>query len=531
MIGCIKTYESKHPWAFWIVYYCIFLLFVGIFSFGYAELNIALHPTEVNSARYLLSTLIQSQSSLIAIVITLTLVAVQITVSTYSSRAAGIFLKSPHMYLIFLIYVISIGFEIIALQMVTTNEGAVSTNLEYMISYSIWLTIFLALALIPYLKNTVDGLNPEKIALELTKKLDKDVLISQKLTETNLDSIFDIIHTAIKRLDLAVVKQCFESLTQKITECISSENTPSENFKIVHTYSQHLFRCTQLALNVRDEDLILEILENFQKVLDKSIKLCDDNSTNDLIEALDRIHSICIDNDFRKPLEEILIILYQISEDTTNDEGTYETNPDKPLKLSNANLTLCIEKIGKGALDKTSEWQKTDPYFQIFNNSVDTLKKISKYAILKKNFLTIDHSIPRIYSIGNHAFDINHIDDAGYCASVILGIWEYAIDSDLDLLLCPIWSYFDLVIKMKDYYFTHHPSSHFCYDEKIMIIGIKSQKKGFAHSANYVTYTLIPELKRIDSNGFNLTLQEFIRTISEDDTKIIMELIKKTAKN
>jgi hypothetical protein len=530
MIEKIKTYESKNPWIFWSIYYFIFLIFVGIFSFGYAELNIALHPTDVNSARYLLSTLIQSQASIIAIVITLTLVAVQITVSTYSSRAAGIFLKSPHLYLIFLIYVFSMGFETLALQMITTNEGAVSTDLEYMISYSIWLTIFLALALIPYLKNTIDGLNPEKIAMELTKKLDKNVVISQKLTDTNLDSIFDIIHTGIKRLDLAVVKQCLESLTQKISEYASSKSPQPENFKIFHTYSRHLYRCAQLAINVRDEDLLLVILANFQIILEDTIKLHDDNSTNDIIETLDQIHVICIDNDFRKSLLEILSILYQISNNTTDDESTFSTKPNAPLKLANASMTLCIEKIGKGALDKSSEWQKSDPYFKIFDNSVEDLKKISKYAVSKKNFLTISHSIPRICSIENHAFKINHIDDAGYCVSVILGIWEYAIDSDWDLLLCPIWDCMYLSIKMKDYYFTHHSTNYFNYDNTLMRIGIKSQKKGLSHSANYVTYTLIPELKRIDPIGFDLMLKEFIKTIDEEDKNIILDIIMRTNK-
>lgn len=92
----------EHPWFFWIAFFLLLisaaLFFAYTFQFSFHEDN----------ARYLISALIQSQAAIISIVITLTLVAIQITASHYTSRLIDIFKEYPLMWLLLLFFLISI---------------------------------------------------------------------------------------------------------------------------------------------------------------------------------------------------------------------------------------------------------------------------------------------------------------------------------------------------------------------------------------------------------------------------------------
>jgi uncharacterized membrane protein len=78
----------------------VFYVAIGYPALGFSN-------TDINSARYLLSAIIQSEASIIAIVISLTLVAMQLVASSYSPRVARIFSSGSQMYIILLFYVAS----------------------------------------------------------------------------------------------------------------------------------------------------------------------------------------------------------------------------------------------------------------------------------------------------------------------------------------------------------------------------------------------------------------------------------------
>ncbi len=72
-------------------------------------------PIDSNSARTLLSTLASSQVSIIAIVIALTLVAIQIVAEAYSLRAVEVFRWDGNFWIILFIYIISIIYDVLLL--------------------------------------------------------------------------------------------------------------------------------------------------------------------------------------------------------------------------------------------------------------------------------------------------------------------------------------------------------------------------------------------------------------------------------
>lgn len=96
---------------------------------------LGLSDTNVNSARYLLSSLIQAEAAIIAIVISLTLVAMQMVATSYSPRVIRIFSSGNQMYVILQFYIISIALSAIFLQMLQGETGPISPFHEYLVSF------------------------------------------------------------------------------------------------------------------------------------------------------------------------------------------------------------------------------------------------------------------------------------------------------------------------------------------------------------------------------------------------------------
>jgi uncharacterized membrane protein len=122
----------------------------------------ALSETNPDSARYLLSTLVQSEAAIIAIVVTLSLVAVQVAASSYSSRVIEIFKKMPSLWMLIFIYISAMIQGLHVLKLIEASKGN-TIGLENDILLSYYLGIFAFLALIPYIWNTLGLLNVNSI--------------------------------------------------------------------------------------------------------------------------------------------------------------------------------------------------------------------------------------------------------------------------------------------------------------------------------------------------------------------------------
>ena len=111
--------ESSFIWAKRIIIYFIVMvvsLFLSSTILRISEffLNINIDGIDIDNARYMLSSLIQSEAAIIAIVITLTLVAVQQTSTLYSTRLIDIFKsKNPDFWILIIIYLGSITYQLI----------------------------------------------------------------------------------------------------------------------------------------------------------------------------------------------------------------------------------------------------------------------------------------------------------------------------------------------------------------------------------------------------------------------------------
>ncbi len=270
----VRDWESRHLWAArWLkrifVYGFLLLLFSLAFYLNFSHLN--LFHTDVDSARYMLSALVQSQAAIVAIVISLTLIAVQLTASAYSPRVIDIFKKNLDMWILLACYGISIFYGLLVLKLVEGAEGElvsqsaiwsvgrVSISFESYVSIAYWLGAFTFVVLIPYMRNIMDLLKPESIINRLTIEITKDNLLNSK--EDSIQPVMDIVHGSIMKYDIETTRVGLKAVTDRIIKVIDSDG----EVKISDRFCDHLHRVSRFAASRADDESTSEVIENLEK--------------------------------------------------------------------------------------------------------------------------------------------------------------------------------------------------------------------------------------------------------------------------
>ena len=262
-------FESRHLWIARLIVYSTCLAVVVLVCFSLFRYFNLFH-TDADSARYMLSALVQSQAAIVAIVITLTLIAVQLTASAYSPRVVDIFKKNPDMWILLGCYGVSIFYGFIVLKLVKETEGGavsqsviwslgcVSISFEFFVSMAYWLGAFTFVALFPYLWNIIGLLKSENIINRLATEITKDKIINPK--EDPVQPIVDIIHGSIMKYDLETTRVGLKAVTNQVIEIIDSKKEE----EISKRFCAHLERVGGLAISREDAESTIEVSKNLE---------------------------------------------------------------------------------------------------------------------------------------------------------------------------------------------------------------------------------------------------------------------------
>ena len=109
-----KRIREHLSWLFFSIFWAVIIAALLVIYFSPCNL----FGGSADSARYLLSALAQSQAAIVAIVVTLTLVAVQLVSQTYSPRVMDLFFKGWPFWTLLLIYGISTMYDVVLLNMI-----------------------------------------------------------------------------------------------------------------------------------------------------------------------------------------------------------------------------------------------------------------------------------------------------------------------------------------------------------------------------------------------------------------------------
>jgi len=178
-------------------------------------------PYSTDNSRYLLSALAQSQAAIIAIVVSLTLIAIQLSSQTYTPRVIDLFLRNKFFWFIFLSYIISIIYDLAVLNVLPPNDNPTVLVFGYVLNSSYLIASASIFALITfslltlYIKYSIKILKPENIVRGLIENLKPHKIEEYCKGTAKLDPftpIRDICKRAIEINDEATLISCAKSL-------------------------------------------------------------------------------------------------------------------------------------------------------------------------------------------------------------------------------------------------------------------------------------------------------------------------------
>lgn len=259
---------------YFILFLVIYITFKSIFTYlGY------LH-TDVDSARYMLSALVQSEVAIVAIVITLSLVAVQLVASSYSARVIDVFKKTPDLWILIGIYGVAIFYSLGVLKLV---EKDTLSKLENSISFSYYLGIFAFVALTPYTLSILNLLKPSTIIKMLAGRITRQNILThieewKKSDEKNpIQPIIDIVCGSLMRYDYETARDGLATIRD-----LAIDTFKNESFLIF----SHLTWVGKVALSRKDEYAFEEVITCISLIGVESMEQKLEDATRDAVVHL-----------------------------------------------------------------------------------------------------------------------------------------------------------------------------------------------------------------------------------------------------
>lgn len=244
----------------YLIYLVVVIIIMGVnFSF------IGIYP---DSARYMLSALVQCEAAIIAVVVSLSLVAIQFASTSWSARIIDTFLKkTPEFWLLIIFYIIAIVYGLYVIGSIKGNDSAISKDVEFGISLSFRLGILAFLALIPYAWTILISLKPSKVIDSLSQNISMDSIKSVvslgELGEKDdpMQPIMDIIIASLMKYDEGTIVEGLKSLRSRMAFIIINHDFENDDeFIFSINIFPHLLEIGTLATSRRDEHASMEII-------------------------------------------------------------------------------------------------------------------------------------------------------------------------------------------------------------------------------------------------------------------------------
>ena len=259
------------------LYFSIYVLIIGSHLFFK---RFDWWHTNVDSARYMLSALVQGEAAIVALVVTLSLVAVQLAAQSYSARVIEVFRKAPDLWILMAIYGVAIFYGLGVLKLIETVNPQLCTeeyicfsNLESYISFAYYFGIFAFMALVPYMLKMFEMLKPSTVINMLAERITRQSLQSaikseQKVNQNDqIQPIVDIVHGALMKYDYETLRDGLKAIGDKAGNIFENENFErDEEVKISKLIIDHITRVGKLSIIKGDEDSTVEVITNLRKI-------------------------------------------------------------------------------------------------------------------------------------------------------------------------------------------------------------------------------------------------------------------------
>jgi len=270
----IDTTEDLDPPRFWMWIYIASFILPLIFAAGLMWLlpQVGL-LVEINaeSAKSTLSTIIQSQVSIIAIVIAISLVAIELSITKYGKEVFEIFKQHPAMWLLLVSYTLSIILNTTLLLSIfqTGNETITAEIKVFSLYYSTFLFFMLVIVLLPHFRATMNQLHTDKVFLGL---IDHVKISDLKPHDDPFQAIFLIVYSAIEKNDFQTMSILISASQRKYIEIINAGSPALNKQFISFRFFDDLKRVTITLLGKTERRFVFEIFTVIRGICDNSLE-------------------------------------------------------------------------------------------------------------------------------------------------------------------------------------------------------------------------------------------------------------------
>jgi hypothetical protein len=271
------------------VYFPIFAVFVAVFSTILYIYSPLFTYTSIDSVRFTLTAVVEGEATIIALVITLSLIVLQLTASSYSTRVIDIFKKSPAIWIVVGTYIAAIGYALTVLYFI---DFIYSISILYF-DIVIWIAYFLAIfalgSLIPYLLGSIDIMKSSTVIDRFAERITSENILSgvqesEKIIGTDSNDIsysyiysdimrpvidtesdpvqpvIDIIHSSMMKYDYGTMRYGLNVLENYMIDTLKKEKFEREERIVVKHIFTHLEKVGKLAASRDDEDSAMEVI-------------------------------------------------------------------------------------------------------------------------------------------------------------------------------------------------------------------------------------------------------------------------------
>lgn len=241
----------------------------------------------------LISILIQIEAAVIAVIITLSLVAIQLAAQTYSVRVIDTIKENKILLGVILIYIFAIIYGLFLLIYIDNEKHYAIQNLVFIEYY---LSIIAFISLYPFFIATMNSLKPSDMIDGLAKKITEKKIISSLNQEKNgsdeeisiedkinskvefinsfrisqikpdieidvepIQPIIDIIQSSLLNQDFVTLKHGLQVIHSKVTEIIENSINKKNQELVLNLFFTYFGKIGMQSVNIEDEDVLQEI--------------------------------------------------------------------------------------------------------------------------------------------------------------------------------------------------------------------------------------------------------------------------------
>jgi hypothetical protein len=375
------------------LYYLISIISILIIF----SLNLLFPPTDANSVRYMLSALVQSEAAIIAVVVSLSLLGVQLVASSYSSRVIQVFKSAQFFWLLLLYYIAVMAIGMWVLMGIKDQDFSC---LWVAISYSLGILAFLAL--VPYIWKVLELISPYTLIDRISTNITNESILSTKITgERNdpIQPIMDIIIGSLEKHDEGIIIHGLNIIKSKTSILFNTASLDAR--QDISFIFLHLSAIGKLSSSKNDEYATIKIIETIGEIA----YVAEDNGliapSAKAIKSLEEIGSSAAERRLSDPTSLTLGCLKKAVERIT-DPAVKKKYCEFALEV-----LLSIEKIGEIAVD-----QKLNEVIESEISAIETIAVL----LIKQDYNVAYKSIEIIEKVGTASIDLDILEAPWYAA-------------------------------------------------------------------------------------------------------------------